>query len=92
MNNIIIPALAIYLLAIGYKGNGQIALDNLGSDFKGFVPWGASIIILMLLAKNDTIKPVVGPFIGLALLATVLKKWPVINQDLKSSYNLLQGK
>jgi hypothetical protein len=81
-------ALATYLVAIGWNGNSSKAVDQFSSDFGDFVPVVASIIGLTLLSKTR-LNPLVMPFITLAVITTVVRKFPVIEQDVKQSYEIL---
>lgn len=81
-------AFAAYLVAIGWQGNSSKAVDEFTSDFGGFVPVAGAIIGLTLLSKTK-LQPIVMPFISLAVLTTVIQKFPVIKQDVQQSYDIL---
>lgn len=79
---------AAFMVAIGWNGNGSKAVEEFGTDFKGFVPVIASIAGLTLLSRTR-LAPVVVPFITLAVITTVVRKFPVIQEDLKQSNAIL---
>ena len=81
-------ALAAYLVSVGWKGNSSKAVDQFSSDLTGFVPVAAAIVGLTLMSKTK-LQPIVVPFISLAVLTTVVRKYPVIEADVKKSYDIL---
>lgn len=81
-------ALASYMVAIGWHGNSSKAIDQFSEDFSGFVPVIASIVGLTLLSKTR-FAPVVTPFLTLAVITTIVRKFPIIEQDAKMTYDIL---
>jgi hypothetical protein len=81
-------ALSAYLVAIGWQGNSSKAIDQFSEDFGGFVPVVGAIIGLVLVSKTR-LAPIVNPFITLAVITTIVRKFPAIEQDVKTSYDIL---
>lgn len=73
---------AVYLIFVGIKGNSKPLLDNVGSDLKGFSAWVIAIVILKALSESDTLKPIVNPFIALAILTFTLKNYDTLIDQL----------
>lgn len=78
----------LYLIFVGYKGNSSQLMQYLAQDGKGFIPWLIAIAVLSALYKSDTLKPVVKPFVFLAVLTFVLKNWP----NMANQINTISGK
>jgi hypothetical protein len=66
---------ALYLMFVGINGNASALFTDIENDAKGFAPWLLAILVLRALSNSNTLKPVVGPFIGLAVLTFVLKNY-----------------
>jgi hypothetical protein len=66
---------ALYLMFVGINGHASELFKDIGEDAKGFAPWLIAILILRALSNNSTLKPMVTPFIGLAILTFVLKNY-----------------
>ena len=69
---------ALYLIFVGANQNALPLKNELQSDVKGFAPWLIAILVLRALYASETIRPVVKPFIYLAILTFVLKNYGVI--------------
>jgi len=65
----------LYLMFVGIKGNSTQLKDFISADFKGFWPWLIAILVLRAAYNVDALKPVVKPFIYLAVLTFVLKNY-----------------
>jgi hypothetical protein len=81
-------AISAYLVAIGWNGNSSKAVEQFSDDLGDFMPFLASIVGLTLLSKTR-LNPLVMPFITLAVITTVVRRFPVIEQDVKQSYQIL---
>lgn len=74
----------LYLIFVGYKGNQSALFAALAADGPGFVPWLISVVVLGTAYRSDTLRPVVKPFIALAILAFVLKNWNTLKSQTES--------
>ncbi len=74
----------LYLIFVGYKGNSAELMKALQTDGKGFIPWIVAIAVLALLYRSDTIRPVVKPFVFLALLTFAMKNWKTIGAQINA--------
>jgi hypothetical protein len=85
---------ALYFIFVGINGNASTMTTAMETDAKGFAPWLLAIVILKALASNDTIRPMVNPFIALALVTFTLKNYGVIVQQIDevTGLNLPTGK
>jgi hypothetical protein len=81
---------AIYLIFVGARGNGEELYGKAKDDAQGFVPWIAAWLFLMLLQKTRA-QPLVTPFITLAMVTAIVSNWSNVRDDVKSSYNILRG-
>lgn len=86
-----ISLILIYIVAVGWNGNADKMLSQMGKDASGFAPFIASVIALMLLS-NTKAKPLVSPFITLAVITTILRNWNNVQNEVKTTYNTLSGK
>src|ERR1700754_928388 len=75
----------IYLIFVGYKGNHQALFQMLSQDGKGFLPWLIVVIVLGTAYRSDTLKPVVKPFIALAILSFVLKNFTTLKTQIEAT-------
>ena len=66
---------ALYFIFVGINGNASPMAKAMEEDAKGFAPWLLAILILKAMASSDTIRPLVNPFIGLALVTFTLKNY-----------------
>lgn len=66
---------ALYLMFVGVNGHASKLFTDIEQDAKGFAPWLIAILVLRAMSNSDTLKPVVTPFIGLAVLTFVLKNY-----------------
>lgn len=69
---------ALYLIFVGSNGNSKQLKDYLSTDAKQFSAWLIAILVLRALYQSDTLRPVVKPFIGLAILTFTLKNYSTI--------------
>ncbi len=69
---------AIYLMFVGVKGNASALFSDIGNDAKGFAPWLIAILVLRAAYNSDALRPVVKPFITLAVLTFVLKNYGTV--------------
>ena len=80
----------IYLIFVGYKGNTQALFSNLSKDGPGFLPWLIVVVVLGTMYRSDTLRPVVKPFIALAILTFVLKNFGTLKSELASLVGAIQ--
>jgi hypothetical protein len=80
----------IYLIFVGYKGNQNELFQALSTDGPGFVPWLISVVVLGTMYRSDTLRPVVKPFIALAILAFVLRNWNTLKSQTQSVLGVIQ--
>jgi len=66
---------ALYLMFVGVNGHASELFTDIEADAKGFAPWLIAILVLRALSNSNTLKPMVTPFIGLAVLTFVLKNY-----------------
>lgn len=66
---------ALYLMFVGVNGHSSKLFADIEADAKGFAPWLIAILVLRALSNSNTLKPMVTPFIGLAVLTFVLKNY-----------------
>lgn len=66
---------ALYLMFVGVNQHASELFTEIENDAKGFAPWLIAILILRALSNNATLKPMVTPFIGLAILTFTLKNY-----------------
>lgn len=92
MNELAAGIIGIYFIAVAIKGNGSEAYNLLGEEVKGFAPWIAAVIVIALIGSNKESKPFVMPFIGLALLAFVLKNEQKLTANVTALYDYVNGK
>ncbi len=68
----------VYFVLVGMKGNAGKMIANVQADGKGFMPWLLAIIILRALYNVDSLRPMVKPFIALAVLTFTLKNFNTV--------------
>ncbi len=82
--NILLVVYGVYFMLVDYRGNGQKLLTQLGLDVKGFFPWIVSIIILSILYNNEKTRPIVRPFIVLAVITFTLTNFPKLKNSMSN--------
>lgn len=84
---------ALYFIFVGINSNASPMASAMEEDAKGFAPWLLAILLLKALAQSDTIKPLINPFIALALVTFTLKNYArIVNQvDEITGLNLPTG-
>ncbi len=87
MNGLIIVGYGLYLISVTLAGNANALKKDLAKDGGKFVPWLFAIFILTALDSNEKTKPIVNPFVALFLIALVVKRFPVIDKEIKLIYN-----
>ncbi len=75
MNYALVGLYGVFLVFVGMNGNGATLKNDLQTDLKPFLPWFLAIVVLRALYSVDSIKPVVKPFMYLALLTFTLKNY-----------------
>ncbi len=88
----LVGAYAIYFILVGVHGNADELVTFVESNGRDFLPWILAIIVLRALYNVDTLRPMVKPFIALAVLVFVLRNWNKVtsqlNQILPSSVQI----
>jgi len=69
---------ALYFIFVGINGNAAEMVKAMEQDAKKFAPWLISILILKALSQSDTMRPMIKPFIGLALVTFTLTNYTQI--------------
>ncbi len=69
---------AIFLMFVGVRGNAGALFTDISEDAQGFAPWLIAILVLRAMYNSDALRPVVKPFIGLAILTFILKNYGTI--------------
>lgn len=69
---------ALYFIFVGINGNATEMVKAMEQDAKKFAPWLIAILILKALSKSDRIRPIIGPFIALALVTFTLTNYTQI--------------
>lgn len=67
----------VWMAGVGYHDNSAASLTFLAAQ-KTYIVWVLAIAALYFLYQVDTLRPVVKPFIVLALVALILKDWKTI--------------
>jgi hypothetical protein len=82
----------LYLVFVGIRGNSNALVSNVTQDGKNFIPWVLAILVLRAAYASDKLKPMVGPFIGLAALTFFLRNYSKVvtqvNQLMPSTVQL----
>jgi hypothetical protein len=83
---------ALYFILVGLHGNAGQMVSNVEQDGQKFIPWILAILVLRALYASDTLRPLVKPFIVLAVLVFFLKNYATVagqvNQILPSNVQL----
>ena len=83
---------ALYFILVGWNGNATELMTEIQQDGRGFIPWILAILVLRALYASQTLRPMVKPFIGLAVLVFALKNYSTIatqlNQILPSTVQI----
>ena len=91
----LVGAYALYFILVGVKGNASPLYSAIMQDGRGFLPWILAIFVLKWAYSSDTLRPVVKPFIFLAVLVFVLKNYSTlikqVNQILPQNVQLPTG-
>jgi hypothetical protein len=88
----LVGAYAIYFILVGIHGNSSKLVTLVERDGKNFLPWILAILVLRAMYNVESLRPMVKPFIGLAILTFVLKNWnnvaTQLNQILPASVHI----
>lgn len=88
MTGLFIGVYALYLIVVGVEGNASALLSSLQKDMHGYLPWLFAIIMIALLAQNETTEKMVKPFIALLILNFVLRNAKKIESQIKEIYSM----
>ncbi len=86
MNGLIIVGYGLYLIAVTLAGNAKKLKGELSKDGGQFVPWLLAIFVLSALNEASETKPFVNPFIALFLVTLVIKRFPIIDTEIRTLY------
>lgn len=78
----LVGAFAIYFVLVGINGNSSKLVTLVERDGRQFLPWILAILVLRALYNVESLRPMVKPFIGLAILTFVLKNWSNVASQL----------
>lgn len=81
--------LLIWIAAVAYQSKFDDAMDLAGEDIPGFAPWLASVGFLWALSKIGALKPIITPFFALAIIATIVIRFPAAKKELNTTYEVL---
>lgn len=76
----------IAIAIVAYQGNIVTLGRLVGEDIPNYAPWIGSLLALWLLSQSDTLKPVVQPFLMLAIITTIVLRYTEIETELRASY------
>jgi len=68
----------LFLIFVGVKGNALKLTTELGQDAKGFSAWLIAILVLRAFYSIESVRPVIKPFMYLALLTFFLKNYGTV--------------
>ena len=82
MNGLILGSLGVYSLLVGFNGRGPDLVEMMTQDAKGFLPWAISAGALAFAYEYEYTRPLVGPFLLLAILGFVLRNFETLKTQL----------
>ena len=82
MTQYLLAVVAIYLIAVGFQGNGEKMLDKTATVGEGFLAWVVIIGAIGLLGMSQQTEKLAYPIFGLMLLAMVLRDYQTIGSTL----------
>lgn len=88
MNYGLVGLYGLYLVFVGVNKHAAELKNEIAGDVRGFVPWLLAVVVVMALYRSDTLKPMLRPFIALALVAFVLKNYSKIVSQVNTIGNL----
>lgn len=84
MNGLILGSIGVYSLLVGFNGNGPALVEMGAEDAKGFFPWAISAGVLAFAYEYEYTRPLVGPFLLLAILGFVLRNFEALKSQLSA--------
>ena len=91
MNGLILGSLGVYALLLGFNGNGPQAVEMATDDARGFFPWAIAAGVLAFAYEYEYTRPIVGPFLFLAILGFVLRNFETLKNQLAALSNAAQS-
>ena len=91
MNGIILGSLGIYVLLVGFNGNGPEAVEMATEDAKGFFQWAVAAGVLAAAYEYEYTRPIVGPFLTLAILGFILRNFDTLKNQLAALSSAAQS-
>ena len=91
MNGLILGLYGIYLVVIGVRGEVDQLQTQLGQDLPKFIPWAIAIVVLVVLSQTEATAEVVKPFVGLLVLAFVLKNFGNLSAEITKLRSMTGG-
>lgn len=68
----------LFLIFVGSKGNASQLQTELSQDVKGFSAWLIAILVLRAMYAIESVRPVVKPFMYLAILTFFLRNYDTV--------------
>lgn len=87
MNGLIVLLYGLYLVVVGFAGNGPQLMANLEKDFPHYLPWLIAIMVLGALYQSEALEGLISAFILLALGTVVVKRFPVLKSQTVEIWN-----
>lgn len=91
MNALIIGLYGIFVFMVGISGNSESLLKEVKQDAPGFLPWALSIGVLAVLNEFPQTEKIVAPFIGLLILAFVLRNFETLKKQFNDLSSMAQN-
>jgi len=91
VNSAILGLYGVYLLLIAFRGNARAFLTDMSTESQ-FIYWLVAILGLGMLAKFEATRDIVGPFIVLAVVATVIRNGDTIARNMENVYKYTGAK
>ncbi len=82
MTGALVGIYGVYFILVAYNGNAKKFFKNIETDIKGYALWIFMILILGALYENETTRPVVKPFITLAVLSFIVMNFDKLKTNL----------
>mgnify|MGYP000966960069 CR=1 FL=1 len=91
MNALIVGSIGVYALLVGLNGNAAKGVSLALEDAPGFLPWAISAGVLAAAYEYGPTRPLVGPFLFLAILGFVLNNFDTLKSEFSKLSNASQN-
>lgn len=92
MGGLTIGVYGLYLILVGLNGNAGQLSTKIQADAPKFLPWMIAIVVLAFInSSSETGRKITGPFILLLMVAFVVKRFPTLQQQTVSLWNMANG-